>query len=192
MDFACTRLVNAEGWLTLVLIAQGALGAADTLLNHELIERLPTRPEARREIGLHSVREAVYAVLMGGLGWFAWHGAAALVIAALLVLEILITAIDEAVENRTRVLPQNERVLHVLLTLNLGIVIALLVPQLLEWGRQPSGLAAARHGPSAWLLLALAIASAEWSVLDFFAWRKLGAAGAVPLVNRPLARSLPN
>ena len=37
------------------------------------------------------------------------------------------TATDEFIENRIRVLPQNERVLHVLLTLNFGAIIALLI-----------------------------------------------------------------
>src|SRR3954463_11251909 len=178
--------VTADSWLPLVLLAQGVLGGVDTLVNHELVERLPTRPEARREIGLHSVREAVWAILLAGLGWFAWHGAAALAIVALLVIELLITAVDEAVENRIRVLPQNERVLHVFLTLNLGIVIALLAPMLLQWKAQPTGLVLMDHGVSGWLLLALAAASAEWSVLDFLAWRKLRTAGAVPLFSRPL------
>ena len=179
----------AESWLPLVLLAQGVLGGVDTLVNHELLERLPTRPEARREIGLHSVREAVWAILLAGLGWFAWHGAAALVIATLVALELLITAMDEAVENRIRVLPQNERVLHVFLTLNLGIVIALLAPLLMEWGSHPTGLAPVDHGLSGWLLLALGAASAEWSVLDFLAWRKLRSAGAVPLFSRPDPRA---
>ena len=35
-------------------------------------------------------------------------------------MHLLVTAWDEFVENRSRVLPQNERVLHVFLTLNLG------------------------------------------------------------------------
>jgi hypothetical protein len=182
--------VIADSWLPLVLLAQGVLGGVDTLVNHELVERLPTRPEARREIGLHSVREAVWAILLGGLGWLAWHGAAALVIAALLALELLITAVDEAVENRIRVLPQNERVLHVFLTLNLGIMIALLAPLLMEWSSEPTALVPVHRGLAAWLLLALAAASAEWSLLDFLAWRKLRNAGAVPLFSRPLARPI--
>ncbi|HEX2567555.1 MAG TPA: hypothetical protein VHL85_11905 [Burkholderiales bacterium] len=180
--------MSAQSWLPIALLAQGALGAVDTLFNHELVERLPTRPEARGEIGLHSMREAVYAVLMAGVGCFEWHGAAALVLTALLLLEVLITALDEAVENRIRVLPQNERVLHVLLTLNLGIVIALLAPMLFEWSSYPSALAPVDRGLAGWLLLALGVASAEWSVLDFFAWRELRRAAAVPLFSRPLAR----
>ena len=73
--------------LPYLLVVQAVMGGFDTLVNHEIIEKLPHRPTARREIGLHSVREATYGSLFVGLGWFAWQGAFALVIAALLLLE---------------------------------------------------------------------------------------------------------
>ena len=163
-----------EGLLPALLVAQGVMGGIDTLLNHELIAKLPRRPEARTEIGLHVVREAIWAGLFAGLGWFAWHGAAAAIIAALLVAEIGITAWDEFVENRIRVLPQNERMLHVVLTLNLGVVIALLVPLLLAWGKEPTGIVATSHGALSWILSLLALAAGAWSMRDLFAWRRLG------------------
>jgi hypothetical protein len=163
-----------EGLLPALLVAQGVMGGIDTLLNHELIARLPQRPQARTEIGLHVVREAIWAGLFAGLAWFAWHGAAAAIIAAVLVAEIGITAWDEFVENQTRVLPQNERVLHVFLTLNLGILVALLVPLLLSWGKQPTSLVAQSHGLLSWILSLLALAAATWSLRDLFAWRRLG------------------
>src|SRR4051812_16163838 len=103
---------TAESLLPWLLLAQGVVGGADTLLNHELIARLPRRPEARAEIGLHALREAIYATLFIGLACFAWHGAAAALIAALLGAEILVTSSDEFLENRSRLLPQNERVMH--------------------------------------------------------------------------------
>jgi hypothetical protein len=160
--------------LPVLLLVQGVMGGIDTLLNHELIARLPQRPEARTEIGLHVIREAIWACLFAGLAWFAWHGAAAAVIAALLVAEIGITACDEFVENRIRVLPQNERVLHVFLTLNLGLLIAVLVPVLLEWGSRPTALVAQSHGVLSWILSLLALAAGTWSLRDLFAWRRLG------------------
>ena len=56
------------GTLVVALLAlQGVLGGVDTVLNHELIVKLPRRAEARGEIGLHSIREAIYACLFGGL-----------------------------------------------------------------------------------------------------------------------------
>ena len=168
--------------LAFALVLQGAMGGLDTMLNHEYLERLPQRPEARREIGLHSMREAIYAVLFGGLGWFAWHGAAAYVIAALVLAEVGVTTVDEWTENRIRVLPQNERVLHIFLTLNMGVIVAILVPTLARWLDQPTELVPADHGWPSWALLALAAAAAEWSVLDFVAWRRLS-------TGRPSART---
>lgn len=146
---------------------QGVLGGVDTLVNHEWLARLPRRTEARGEIGLHSLREANYAVLFGGLAWFAWHGGLAYVLGALLIAEVLITARDEWIENRIRVLPQNERVLHVFLTLNLGAIIALLAPVLMRWADEPGRLVARDFGLLSWLLSALALAAAFWCVRDF-------------------------
>ncbi|HET6757070.1 MAG TPA: hypothetical protein VFH21_05605 [Burkholderiales bacterium] len=159
--------------LPVLLVAQGVMGAVDTLVNHELIERLPHRSEARTEIGLHSIREAVYATLFGGLAWFAWHGALAAVIGVLLVSEVLVTACDEFIENHTRVVPQNERVLHVFLTLNLGLLIAVVMPTLLSWAARPTALIPISHGMLSWALSALAIAALVWSLRDLLAWRRL-------------------
>jgi hypothetical protein len=170
----------AELLLPLLLLAQGVMGGVDTLVNHEYIAELPRRPEARTEIGLHVVREAIWAALFAGLAWFAWHGAAAAAIGALLVVEIAITACDEWVENRIRVLPQNERILHIFLTLNLGVLIAILVPLLLDWGSRPSALVARDAGVQSWLLSLLALSAAVWSFRDFLAWRRLRRASVSP------------
>ena len=162
--------------LPYLLVVQAVMGGIDTLVNHEIIEKLPHRLSARREIGLHSVREATYGALFVGLGWFEWHGAFALAIAALLLLEIAVTATDEFVENRTRVLPQNERVLHVFLTLNYGFIAALLIPLLLDWGARPTGLQPVPHGWTSWALLLFGASSFAWSMRDLLAWRRLAAA----------------
>ncbi len=159
--------------LPLLLIAQGILGGFDTLVNHEIIEKLARRPRARREIGLHSIRETTYAALFVGLGWFAWHGLAALAIAALLVLEVAITAADELVENRTRVLPQNERVIHVFLTLNFGVIVAVLAPTLMAWGGEATALVPMEPDWMRWVLAVLGVAAFAWALRDAFAWRRL-------------------
>jgi hypothetical protein len=157
----------------ILLAVQGVLGAVDTLINHELIERLPQRRDARTEVGLHSLRELNYAILFAGLAWFEWHGAMAAVISGLLLAEVAITAIDEYVENHIRVLPHNERVLHVFLTLNLGFIIAASVPTLLGWASQPTGLAPANYSWLSWILSALALTGLAWSIRDLLAWRRL-------------------
>ena len=160
--------------LPALLAAQGLLGGIDTVLNHELIEKLPRRREARGEIGLHSIREAIYACLFGGLAWLAWQGAWAWLLAALLIGEVLNTACDEWTENRIRVLPQNERVLHVFLTLNLGAIIVVLAPTIGEWAAAPTGFSPRNHGLLSWLLTAFAALGVFWSLRDFLAWRRLG------------------
>lgn len=170
--------MNLESLPAVLLAVQGAMGGVDTIVNHEIIERLPHRTSARREIGWHSIREAIYGTLFAGLAWFEWRGLASLAIAALLAAEIVVTACDEFIENKTRVLPQNERVLHVLLTLNLGLIIAVLAPLLLFWWTLPTDLFPVNRGALGWFLSALAIASASWSVRDLIAWRKLARASA--------------
>lgn len=168
-----TEAFNYEILLPVLLVAQGIIGGVDTLLNHELIEGLPHRRALRGEVGLHAVREAVYAALFAAFAWFAWHGALAFVLGALLVAEVLIILTDEVLENRLRVLPSNERALHVLLTLNFGAIVALFGPVLLEWAARPTALAPAHHGWPSWALSALALAAVAWAVRDGLAFRRL-------------------
>ena len=168
-----------EALLPYLLVVQAVMGGVDTLLNHEIIAKLPRRASARREIGLHSVREATYGALFIGLGAFAWHGALAFVIAALLLLEIGITTTDEFEENRTRVLPQNERVLHVFLTLNYGFIVASLVPILVDWAAMATALVGEHHGWASWALAAFGASSLAWSMRDLLAWRRLAATRAL-------------
>lgn len=165
--------MTIDALLLVLLVVQGVMGGFDTLVNHDLIEHLAKRPSARTEVGLHAMREAIYAALFAGLGWFAWHGAMAALIAGLLVAELLVSATDEYVENLTRVLPQNERVLHLFLTLNLGFLIVVAGLVLPAWLVEPAGLALRSAGPLTWVLSALAALSLFWAARDFSAWRRL-------------------
>ena len=163
------------GVLAALLVLQGALGSADTLYNHEYRERLAARPSARRELGLHSIREAIYALLFGGLAWLEWHGAWAWAIGGLAVAELLDTACDEYEENRSRVLPHNERVLHVFLAVNLGAILAAMAWLLPGWAAAPAAIVATSYGWLSWALTVLALSSAAWSVRDLLAGRSMAA-----------------
>ena len=165
--------MNAQDWLPWVLVAQGVMGGFDTLFNHELLVGLPHRTDAHAEIGLHWVREGLYGLLFAGLGWFAWHGALAWVIAGLVAVLVLVDLQDELVENRIRVLPQNERAVHMVLTINLGIIAALVAWTVYGWHAAPTGLDPIEHGAAKWLLTLLGAASIGWSVRDLVAWRRL-------------------
>ena len=159
--------------LPVLLAVQGLIGAIDTLVNHELIVHLPHRPEAKREVGIHVLREAAYGLLFGAIAWISWHGAWAVLTGATLFFILAIDATDEFVENRIRVLPQNERLLHFALILNLGFITVVFLPVLADWHAQPTALLFVDHGMLSWALSALALAAFMWSIRDLLAWRKL-------------------
>lgn len=167
-------LLNYESLLITLLVIQGIVGGIDTLINHELIERLPSRVEARSEIGLHALREAIYAMLFAAVAWYAWHGAWGFVLVALLAAEILVDAIDELVENHIRVLPHNERMLHFMMIINLGLIAAASVLVLLDWMALQTAVHPVNHGLGSWLLSSLSLASLCWALRDAAACWRLG------------------
>lgn len=152
--------------MTLVLIAlliQGLLGGLDNFWHHEM-GGLPGRTSARWEIALHSVREFIYALVFLTIGWFAWSGAWAWVLAGLLVVEVLITLADFIEEDRTRRLPATERVLHTLLAIGFGIILALLAPIWWEWTRGETGFIATGYGWPAALCSLFGVGLIVWSI----------------------------
>src|SRR5262245_7015102 len=88
-------------WL---LVAQVVLGGVDTLMHHELTEKLPSRVSARTELALHGARELIYAAMFLALAWIAPLGLWAWALLALLALELGITLTDFVEEDRTRTL----------------------------------------------------------------------------------------
>jgi phosphatidylglycerophosphate synthase len=158
-----------------LLVFHGLIGGLDVILNHELIERLPKRLWAKSEEALHGVREFIFAAIFGGLAWFEWHGAMALVLGLIIAAEYLVSFADTLLEEKTRRLPLIERALHTILFINLGAYTALLVPQLIDWGRMPSGMQLIHHGMLTWLLSALSVLSFTWGLRDtlsYFVLRK--------------------
>jgi uncharacterized protein len=148
---------------------QTLLGAVDTFWNHEIVARLPQRRAARLELALHALRSLAYSFLFLALAWREWHGAWAGLIAAVLVFEFVITAVDFVVEDRTRRLPVFERVLHTVLTLLFGVFVMAFAPVLMGWMRQPTAVVVATHGGFSVLFTVLASGMAAWGVRDALA-----------------------
>jgi hypothetical protein len=148
------------------LIAHGVLGAVDIMLNHELLARLPQRASAAREEQLHCARELLFAAIFGALAWWEWHGQLAWCIAALFIGELVVSSYDALVEGATRVLPPTERVLHVFLFVNLGVVITLLGQALIGWSQLPARLVATDYGWASWLLSVMSLGALGWAVRD--------------------------
>ena len=128
-----------------LLLVLGILGAADTLYFHEWRARLPLLGRAAApELRLHAARDFVYAALFATLPRLQWKGAWAGVLAALLVGEIALTLSDFVVEDRVRqplggVYP-GERVMHAVMGIVYGAMLASLLPALRGWWQSPTAL----------------------------------------------------
>src|SRR5262245_38369363 len=113
---------------------QALMGAVDNFWHHECTARLPQKKSARAELCLHAAREFLYGIVFIGIAWRVWLGAWAWVLASILAAEVIITLCDFVIEDRTRHLPASERVLHSLLALNYGVLLAWFAPLLRQWG----------------------------------------------------------
>lgn len=168
---------------------QTMMGGFDTLYHHELTERLAWRPSQRPELALHGVRNLAYAVMFAVLGWSRPLGLLALAFAGLMLAELVITLWDFVEEDRSRRLPPTERVLHALLTLNYGVILALLAPVLVRWSTGPTGLAPAFHGVWSGFCAIASLGVALSGLRDLAAARR--APRLAPSDAAPLAAALP-
>jgi uncharacterized protein len=156
-----------------LLILQVLLGGFDNLWHHEITERLPAKRSAAGELTLHSAREMLYAWIFFQFGWLELHGAWALLVPTVLGAEIVITLADFIVEDRTRHLPAFERVLHTILAISIGMVLAALVPVLTNWWSQPTAIVSVFHGVYSWLFTLFAAGALAWSVRNTLAVLRL-------------------
>lgn len=160
-------------WVIDLLVAQGLLGAYDVFWHHEWKERLPTRAESALEQKIHGVRELFYAVVFIGLAWYAWLGWYAWLFAAVVALEIWLTAWDFVVEDRSRRLSATERVTHLILSINGGAYLALLFPHWLDWSKQPTALVGVDFGWQSWLLSMMGVGVFAWGLRDLYSGLQL-------------------
>jgi uncharacterized protein (TIGR01777 family) len=157
----------------LILAAQTILGALDNVLHHEITERLPSRPSARRELALHSAREGIYGILFLIFAWVEPSGMFAAGVLALLLAEVAITIADFLEEDRSRRLPPFERVLHTVLAVLYGIFLALAIPWLLSEATKPSAVTLISHGPFSWFFTLSSVGVIAFSIRNAIAVRTL-------------------
>jgi hypothetical protein len=164
-------------WALWLLMIQGMLGAFDTLYYHEWRARLVAySPMTSPELRLHAARDGIYAIIMGTLPWLAWQGGWALGLAVLLAAEIILTLSDFVVEDAVRsfldgVYP-GERVMHAVMGLVYGAMLAYLLPVVAVWWAAPTALSVSPPAvpePLRWLLLAMAVGVFLSGVRDFYA-----------------------
>jgi uncharacterized protein (TIGR01777 family) len=152
-----------------LIVVQALLGAFDNLWHHEFTERLPHKRAAAPELKLHAAREFLYAYLFFALAWYEWRGAWAALIATVFVIEVVITLADFIVEDQTRRLPKLERVLHTLLAMNVGAVLIVLAPILLQWGTSPTAVRPVAHGAISWVFTVFSVGVFACSVRNALA-----------------------
>ena len=174
---------------TLIAI-QIVMGVFDTFYHHELTERLAWRPSQRYELQLHSLRNMLYAFLFLVLGWLEVHGLFAMLVIAVLVAEIVITLMDFVEEDMSRKLPASERINHTLLAINYGAILVLLLPVLIGWAMQPTGIRSAYAGLLSIVAAASAVGAALCGLRDFTASRRLARMQSAPAAG--LVEKLPS
>lgn len=158
----------------IMLTIQSLLGAFDNLWHHEITEDLTHKPSARGELMLHTVREFLYAIIFTSIAWVRWEGAWAYGLVGIMTVEIVITLWDFVIEDQTRKLPAFERVLHTVLAINFGAILAVWAPELLRWAAAPTALAPAGYGIWSWTMTMFGIGVFVWGVHDLKAVVRLG------------------
>jgi uncharacterized protein (TIGR01777 family) len=157
-----------------LLIAQGLLGAIDTIYHHELTVALPRRPGAKKELAIHSIRGLLYGVLFAAIANAEFHGWWVISISALVAIEIGLTLWDFVVEDNSRKLPATERILHTVLAINGGALFGIYAWQLAQWWLLPTALIGVNHGWQGSLLTLFAVGVAASGIRDGLAAMQLG------------------
>ena len=131
----------------------------------------------------------LYALLFLVLGWLEVHGIFAMLIIAVLVAEIVITLMDFVEEDMSRKLPASERINHTLLAINYGAILVLLLPVLIGWAVQPTGVKSAYTGWLSIVAAASAVGAALCGLRDFAASKRLARMTSAPAAS--LVEKLP-
>jgi uncharacterized protein (TIGR01777 family) len=157
-----------------LMAMQGLLGAFDTIYHHELTETLPQRFSARKELGIHSLRALIYCGLFIGLSAWEWHGFWSVLLLLVFGVEIFLTLWDFVIEDKTRLLPPTERVIHTILAMNGGAFIALLGLNTPLWLGQESALVWHEHGFLSHFLALCGVGVGLSGIRDGLAFFQLG------------------
>ncbi len=172
--------IMSSALLWALVAAQIALGGFDVVFHHELTERLSWKKSAASELKLHAARNFFYAGLFVVLAWCRPTGWLAIALLCVLFAEIVITLIDFVEEDRSRKLPATERVLHTLLAINYGAILALIVPEILQWTGEATGFVAQSYGIGSAVLTVAGIGVALFGLRDVASSRRASRFTDVP------------
>ena len=166
--------MDIMNWVLSLLIAQGILGAIDTIYHHELTVALPRRPGAKLELSIHAVRALLYGVVFASIANVEFHGGWVTAIVILVAIEVGLTLWDFVVEDNSRKLPATERMLHTVLAINGGALFGLFAWQLAHWWGLQTALVTVNYGWQGITLTIFAIGVAASGIRDGLAALNLG------------------
>ncbi len=143
------------------MIAQGVLGAFDTLYYHEYVCRLPVQgSKVGGELRLHAFRDFIYGLLFLTLPFVKWQGLLSIFLGILILLEICITIWDFNIEVIERAeiggIANEERGLHLVMAVVYGFFLAHLIPNMWRWYSLPTGFGTQEGLPS-WIMIICAV-----------------------------------
>lgn len=135
---------------TYLLLAVGILGATDIALFHSASHGIRSHPDSRLELVTHGFRGPTYATLFVIVPNFALHGTFFWALVALLIADVGISIWDFSLERRSRRflggLPSGEYVLHVLIAMVFGAMVAAVFFEAGAWARMPTRLSFLSNG----------------------------------------------
>lgn len=165
-------------WLLFVL---GLLGATDIWLFHHRAHHLHDHPPARAELVTHFLRGPTYALLFAAVPNLEFAGLAAWALLFVLAFDLAISIADFWLEPASRAgrggLPRGEYLLHVLMAMLFGALVAVVIGELRPVLAAPTALRVSELVPT-WLravlaVMAVGVFASGWS--DLRAVRRLAA-----------------
>ena len=166
---------------SILLFMLGLLGATDIKLFHTDAHHLHDHAPARGELVTHALRGPTYALLFALVPNFTFHGAVFVALLALLAFDLAISIVDFWLEPASRRalggLPRGEYLLHVIMAMLFGGLVAAVFYEAPNAIAEPSELRWVSDGLPYWLRGALAgmAVGVAWSGFrDFLAVRRLG------------------
>ena len=130
---------------TYLLLILGFLGAADIALYHSISHGIRSHAESRHELVVHSLRGPTYFALFLLVPNVAMRGAWFWALIALFVVDLGISIWDFLIEKKSRRqlggLPSGEYVLHIVMAMVFGALVASVFFGAGDWATQPTRLA---------------------------------------------------
>jgi len=146
---------------TYLLFLLGCLGAADIMIFHSVAHGIRSHPNSARELVTHSLRGPTYAALFVLIPNFSMQGLVAWGLLALFIFDVGISIWDFFLEQNSRRLlgglPSGEYVLHMLMAMVFGGLVASVLYCASDWFNGATRLVYAPVAVPAALLLALLV-----------------------------------